>query len=113
MEDVGAVKIKRPIALRNKSFNVDGKGFLQGIFKTGLSFLTRDYQATGEGMMETASSLGLAKEPGVVAWLLLARSLESAVIDLLKDNQELMYQGQVLAKEQVYTVSLTKEVHKD
>jgi uncharacterized protein YjbI with pentapeptide repeats len=111
MEDLGAVKIKRPIALRNRSFKVDGQGFLQGIFKTGLSFLTRDYQATGEGVVETASSLGLAKEPGEVAWLLLARSLESAVNDLLKENQDLMFQGQALGKEQVYTISLAEKLN--
>jgi uncharacterized protein YjbI with pentapeptide repeats len=109
MEDVGAVKIKRP-NLWDKTIEADPTAFLKGAGKIVLSLFSNNHKALATSGTETAQSIKLSKDPGEVAWILLERSLENAANDLLKDNQELLSQGQAVGQDEPYTDWIEKRL---
>jgi hypothetical protein len=74
---------KRPIEINYRElFKALGKAAVDGTFQ--------NWNNLGLDLAEATAAMGLGRGAGQVAWVLISRSLEQAMSNLLHDNQELL-----------------------
>ncbi|QIR37409.1 pentapeptide repeat-containing protein [Tolypothrix sp. PCC 7910] len=84
------ILIKQPVSVFSKRLNVNfGNGFT-ALTKAVVNGLTGNVSNVPENLVEMGAAVGLAKEPGEIAWLLIFRSLIQAMASLVDDNQDLL-----------------------
>jgi uncharacterized protein YjbI with pentapeptide repeats len=103
MQEPSGTAVEKPITSWNKSLKVDFKEMFKALGKMALSGATTDFKGVVAGGLDTLASFGLESKPEEVAWLLIFRSLENAVSDLLNDSKEALSQ-------EPYTESLDKSL---
>ncbi|WP_417911459.1 pentapeptide repeat-containing protein [Candidatus Electronema sp. TJ] len=81
--------ICQPVSVWNKSISLEPKKFLQGIGKMLAKGVFKDWGGVGESAVDTLDALGLSKKPEELAWLLISRSLASALVELVKNYADL------------------------
>jgi len=87
--DLNQLTITQPISMWNKDINFSSpKKLLQGIGKMAIKVASADLGGVGEAAIDTIDSLGLKIKPGEVAWLLIYRSLFSAISNLVEKNKD-------------------------
>ncbi|MBD2213147.1 pentapeptide repeat-containing protein [Nostoc linckia FACHB-104] len=90
MSSKPGILIKQPVSVFSKRLNVNfGNGFT-ALTKAVVNGLTGNVSNVPENLVEMGAAVGLAKEPGEIAWLLIFRSLIQAMASLVDDNQDLL-----------------------
>ncbi|BAY20947.1 pentapeptide repeat-containing protein [Calothrix sp. NIES-2100] len=90
MSSKPGILIKQPVSVFSKRLNVNfGSGFT-ALSKAVVNGLTGNVSNVPENLVEMGAAVGLAKEPGEIAWLLIFRSLMQAMASLVDDNQDLL-----------------------
>ncbi|MBD2165076.1 pentapeptide repeat-containing protein [Calothrix membranacea FACHB-236] len=90
MSSKPGILIKQPVSVFSKRLNVNfGSGFT-ALTKAVVNGLTGNVSNVPENLVEMGAAVGLAKEPGEIAWLLIFRSLIQAMASLVDDNQDLL-----------------------
>ncbi|MDZ7959509.1 MAG: pentapeptide repeat-containing protein [Aulosira sp. DedQUE10] len=90
MSSQPGILIKQPVSFLTKRLNVNfGSGFT-ALSKAVVNGLTGNVSNVPENLVEMGAAVGLAKEPGEIAWLLIFRSLIQAMASLVDDNQDLL-----------------------
>lgn len=87
------ILITKPIGILNKDINVDWRSFFTGIIKVGANAATANWGNLPENIVDIGASVGLAKEPGELAWVLIFQSLIKAMASLVEDNQDVIQQA--------------------
>ncbi|MBU7581882.1 MAG: pentapeptide repeat-containing protein, partial [Nostoc sp. TH1S01] len=87
------ILITKPIGTLNKDINVDWRSFFTGIIKVGANAATANWGNLPENIVDIGAAVGLAKEPGELAWVLIFHSLIKAMASLVEDNQDLILQA--------------------
>lgn len=87
--DVNELKVTKPISVWNRDINISSKDLLSGIGKIAIKGVSLDWSGAGETALDTFNAAGLQKEPGEIAWLLIYRSLISAISSLTKNYRDL------------------------
>jgi hypothetical protein len=87
------ILITKPIGILNKDINVDWRSFFTGIIKVGANTATANWGNLPENIVDIGAAVGLAKEPGELAWVLIFQSLIKAMASLVEDNQDLIQQA--------------------
>ncbi|BBD58931.1 pentapeptide repeat-containing protein [Nostoc sp. HK-01] len=87
------ILITKPIGILNKDINVDWRSFFTGIIKVGANAVTTNWGNLPENIVDIGAAVGLAKEPGELAWVLIFQSLIKAMASLVEDNQDLIQQA--------------------
>lgn len=73
------LKVTKPVSVWNRDIKISPKELLKGIGKMAIKGVSLDWSAVGESALDTLDAAGLQKEPGEIAWLLIYRSLISAI----------------------------------
>jgi hypothetical protein len=84
------ILIKKPVSVLSKRPNVDFRSFFTELTKAGVNGLTGNLSSVPENLIDMGAAVGLTKEPGEIAWLLIFRSLIQAMANLVDDNQDLL-----------------------
>ncbi|WP_062289602.1 NACHT domain-containing protein [Nostoc piscinale] len=87
------ILITKPIGILNKDINVDWRSFFTGIIKVGANAATANWGNLPENIVDIGAAVGLAKEPGELAWVLIFQSLIKTMASLVEDNQDLILQA--------------------
>ncbi|OCQ89067.1 hypothetical protein BCD64_04860 [Nostoc sp. MBR 210] len=87
------ILITKPIGILNKDINVDWRSFFTGIIKVGANAATANWGNLPENIVDIGAAVGLAKEPGELAWVLIFQSLIKAMASLVEDNQDVILQA--------------------
>src|SRR5215210_627417 len=80
------LKVKKPVSVLFKPVKADFKDLLKALAKGVGHTATGKWIELGGDAVETLSALGLATEPGELAYLLIRRSLTVAVFELVGDS---------------------------
>ncbi|WP_417915106.1 pentapeptide repeat-containing protein [Candidatus Electronema sp. JM] len=83
------VNITKPVSVWNKSISLEPRKFLQGVVKAALKGVSLDFGGVAEAALDTVDAAGLRDKPNELAWLLISRSLEAALFELVKNYADL------------------------
>ncbi|KST69814.1 pentapeptide repeat-containing protein [Mastigocoleus testarum] len=84
------ISIKKPDKFWNKSLKIeDPRNLFSSVGKAALNGLLGNLDSAAENLVEASAELGIAKTPGEIAWLLIYNSLTTAMVALVKSNQDL------------------------
>jgi hypothetical protein len=85
-----ALVIKKPISALHKPLQADFKGLFKSLAKLAAHGFSGKWAEVAPDAAEALSAVGLATEPGELAWLLVNRSLSRAMYDLVGSNATLL-----------------------
>jgi uncharacterized protein YjbI with pentapeptide repeats len=85
--------LKKPVALGQREINVNWRDFGVGIIKVGANALTGNIGNVPENFVDIGAAIGVAQEPGEIAWLLICSALTQAMVNLIGDNQDLLQEA--------------------
>ena len=80
------LKVQKPVSALFKPVKADFKDLFKALAKGVGHTATGKWIELGSDAVETLSALGLATEPGELAFLLIRRSLTTAVFELVGDS---------------------------
>jgi uncharacterized protein YjbI with pentapeptide repeats len=86
--DLG-LHVRQPVSAWNRPLQADAKGLFLALGKGIAHAATGQWAALGPDSIDGLSALGLTKDPGEIAWLLIRRSLLAAMVTLAKEQQPL------------------------
>ena len=81
--------VTKPVSVWNREIKISPKELLHGIGKMAIKGASLDWSGVGESALDTLDAAGLQKEPGEIAWLLMYRSLISAISRLVHTYSDL------------------------
>src|SRR5215216_5921524 len=90
MSDKAGLRISQPVSVWNRPLKTDFKDLFKSLSKAVVHGLTLNWVETTKSMTEAASAIGLEKDAGQIAWLLIYRSIVEAMYGLVKDNLDLI-----------------------
>ncbi|WP_341526524.1 pentapeptide repeat-containing protein [Nostoc sp. UHCC 0302] len=90
MSNRPGILITEPVAILNKKLNIDARSVFTGITKAVANAATGNLGNVPENIVDIGAAIGLAKEPGELAWILIFHSLTQAMLSLVEDNQDLV-----------------------
>ncbi|XOF32172.1 MAG: NACHT domain-containing protein [Candidatus Electrothrix sp. YB6] len=88
-EQAGTLNISQPVALRNRAIKAEPRKLLLGIGKMLVEGAMLDFSDAASAALETLDAVGLRKNPGELAWLLIYRALSAALVELVKNYVDL------------------------
>jgi hypothetical protein len=104
------LKVKKPVSALFKPVKADFKDLFKALAKGVGHTATGKWFDLGTDAVETLSALGLATDPGELAFLLIRRSLTMAVFELVGDSaNQLSDTAEVDADELVDSLDLSIE----
>jgi hypothetical protein len=80
------VKVTKPKSVFEKSYQVDLKGLFKALSKGVADTSLGKWEQVGIDAVEALSAIGLAAEPGELAFLLISRSITRAIFELVGEN---------------------------
>jgi uncharacterized protein YjbI with pentapeptide repeats len=83
------LKVTKPVSVWNRNIKISPKELLRGIGKMAIKGASLDWSGVGDSALDTLDATGLQKEPGEIAWLLIYRSLISAISRLTHNYLDL------------------------
>jgi Pentapeptide repeats (8 copies) len=90
MREESEISLSKPTALRLRPVSVNGRDLFKSVGKAILDGALGKWDSVGGDVIEAAASLGLAKTPEEIAWMLIYRSLVQAMFNLMVSNRELI-----------------------
>ncbi|MBK1986348.1 pentapeptide repeat-containing protein [Sphaerospermopsis aphanizomenoides BCCUSP55] len=90
MRDTSGILIKKPVALLNRNINFNFGSFFTAVTKAGANAAVMNFGNVPENLVEVAAAVGLGKEPGEVAWVLIFRALIQAMWTLAEERKDLL-----------------------
>jgi uncharacterized protein YjbI with pentapeptide repeats len=93
MNNRPGIILKKPIALGKREINVNWRDFRVGIIKVGANAVTGNIGNLPENIVDIGAAIGVAQEPGEIAWLLICSALTQAMVNVIGDNQDLLQEA--------------------
>ncbi|MBS9386191.1 MAG: pentapeptide repeat-containing protein [Dolichospermum sp. BR01] len=93
MNNRPGIILKKPIALGQREINVNWRDFGVGIIKVGANAVTGNIGNLPENIVDIGAAIGVAQEPGEIAWLLICSALTQAMVNVIGDNQDLLQEA--------------------
>ena len=93
MNNRPGIILKKPVALGQREINVNWRDFGVGIIKVGANAVTGNIGNLPENIVDIGAAIGVAQEPGEIAWLLICSALTQAMVNLIGDNQDLLQEA--------------------
>ncbi|HEX8920957.1 MAG TPA: pentapeptide repeat-containing protein [Pyrinomonadaceae bacterium] len=90
MKTTHSLSVRKPVSVWNKPLRVDFKEFFKSLSKAGANAATFNWGRAASDAIDALSAVGLEKDGGEVAWLLIHRSLIQAIYSLVEENAELL-----------------------
>ncbi|PSB26199.1 pentapeptide repeat-containing protein [Stenomitos frigidus] len=82
--------VSKPISAWNRPLKANFKDLFKALGKGVINGAIGKWEGVAGDLVEASVAVGLAADPGQIAWLLIYRSLDRAITRLLKDNKELL-----------------------
>ena len=82
--------VSKPVSVWNRPLKANFKDLFKALGKGVIDGAIGKWEGVAGDVVEASVAIGLATDPGQMAWLLIYRSLERAIAKLLKDNRELL-----------------------
>jgi hypothetical protein len=83
-------QVTQPVWIGNKPLKAEFKGLFASLTKVAVGGVSHDWGKVAEGVAGALSSIGLEDKPEELAWVLLRRAMANAVVELVKDGQDLL-----------------------
>ena len=93
MNNRPGIILKKPVALGQREINVNWRDFGVGIIKVGANAVTGNIGNLPENIVDIGAAIGVAQEPGEIAWLLISSALTQAMVNVIGDNQDLLQEA--------------------
>ncbi|MBO1048490.1 MAG: pentapeptide repeat-containing protein [Dolichospermum sp. DEX182a] len=93
MNNRPGIILKKPVALGQREINVNWRDFGVGIIKVGANAVTGNISNLPENIVDIGAAIGVAQEPGEIAWLLICSALTQAMVNVIGDNQDLLQEA--------------------
>ncbi|NEP61892.1 MAG: pentapeptide repeat-containing protein [Symploca sp. SIO2G7] len=90
MSGESGIQVEKPVSVLRKDIKVNPKSLLMSLGKAAINGTFLKWDELAKSGVEILDALGLEKEPGEIAGLLIVRSLMQAMQDLLRENRELL-----------------------
>ncbi|MBD2569761.1 pentapeptide repeat-containing protein [Anabaena lutea] len=90
MSDTSGILIKKPVSILNKKLNINFGSFFTALTKAGANAAVANFGNVPENLVEVVTAVGLGKEPGEVAWVLIFRALIQAMWTLAEERKDLL-----------------------
>ena len=82
--------VSKPVSVWNRPLKANFKDLFKAMGKGVIDGAIGKWEGVAGDVVEASVAIGLETDPGQRAWLLIYRSLERAIAELLKDNRELL-----------------------
>jgi hypothetical protein len=90
MSNVHGLHVKKPISVWNQPLKANFKDLFKSLTKTAISGATFNWVEAGKNATDALTAVGLEKDAGQIAWLLIYRSIENALHSLVEENLDLI-----------------------
>ncbi|BAZ26559.1 pentapeptide repeat-containing protein [Kalymmatonema gypsitolerans NIES-4073] len=91
MSNETGIRVTKPDQTKRWQFDVNNKELIKSSLKLGGSIIAKS-DSFFDNLVDVGASIGLAKKPGELAWLLVVHSLTQAIDSLLKDYRKIYTQ---------------------
>ncbi|NER94108.1 MAG: pentapeptide repeat-containing protein [Symploca sp. SIO1B1] len=92
MSGESGIQVEKSTSVWRKDIKVNPKSLFMSLGKAAINGAFLKWDELAKSGVEVLDALGLEKEPGEIAGLLIVRSLMQAMQDLLRENRELVQQ---------------------
>jgi hypothetical protein len=82
MSDEKGVKVEKPVSVWKRPLTLDFGKFMKSLTDAAISGVTQDWGAAAKAGNDGLAAVGLSKESGQVAWLLIFRALTQSALKL-------------------------------
>ena len=89
MSNTDGILVRKRISVLNNNIKVSFKDLFKSLGKALVDFQFGNWDRLGKDAIDALAALGLESDPGHIAWLLILRSLNRAINNLVEDNKEL------------------------
>ena len=79
MNNRPGIILKKPVALGKREINVNLRDFGVGIIKVVANAVTGNIGNLPENIVDIGAAIGVAQEPGEIAWLLISSALRGCL----------------------------------
>jgi hypothetical protein len=90
MNSGSELTVKKPVSVWNKPLKANFKDLFKALGKGAINTATGNWTGVAGDVVDATVALGLENDPGQIAWLLIYRSINQAIADLVTDNKILM-----------------------
>ena len=90
MTNIHGLRVKKPISVWNQPLKANFKDLFKSLTKTAISGATLNWVEVGKNAADALTAVGLEKDAGQIAWLLIYRSIENALHGLVEENLDLI-----------------------
>ncbi|NES99197.1 MAG: pentapeptide repeat-containing protein [Sphaerospermopsis sp. SIO1G1] len=85
--------LKKPIALGEREINVKWRDVGVGILKTGAKVFGGKLDEIPDNLIDIGAAVGIAQQPGEIAYVLVISALTKAIFNLIEDNRDLLQEA--------------------
>jgi uncharacterized protein YjbI with pentapeptide repeats len=90
MTNTHGLHVKKPVSVWNRPLKANFKDLFKSLTKTAISGATFNWVEAGKNASDALTAIGLEKDAGQIAWLLIYRSIEKALHNLVEENLDLI-----------------------
>ena len=90
MSNTHGLQVKKPISVWNQPLKANFKDLFKSLTKAAISSATFNWVEAGKNAADALTAVGLEKDAGQIAWLLIYRSIEKALHSLVEENLDLI-----------------------
>lgn len=80
------ISIKKPVSIWNKEINVEFRELFDALAKALLSASVGAFNSSITSLVDSVAAFKTVKDPGILTWLLIYRSISKAMFSLIEDN---------------------------
>ena len=84
------LQVSQPIAVWNRPLKANFKDLFKALGKSVIDAAIGQWAGLGKDIVDASAAIGLSNNPGQTAWLLIYRSLASAMENLVEDSKDLL-----------------------
>ncbi len=92
MNGESGLSIEQPVSIWKRPIDVNYRELFKALGKAAVDSSFQNWNNLGLDLADATAAIGLGRGAGQVAWVLIVRSLEQAMSNLLHDNKELLVQ---------------------
>lgn len=90
----GRLQVTKPVAVWNKPLKAGFRSLFKGLSKMAAHGYAADWTKAGIDAADALAAVGLEKDPGQAAYVLIRRALTRALFDLAAEKADRFYPGE-------------------
>lgn len=90
MTNTSGLQVTKPISIWNQPLKANFRDLFKSLAKAAIGGVTLNWIEVGKNAADAVTAVGLGKDAGQIAWLLIYRSIEKALSSLVEENLDLI-----------------------